>query len=174
MKLKPKTLWTSGGHISWIGRKKIAFIPVFRPNAHPPDVILADCNSDILRRVLFDPDKRTGADGSLRAFIHAASSRLANFDAVVMPPPVRVCDYGLVETILRLPEHLYNNSKNPAARQLPCRHEPSDLLFERAAAHCRVPVHVRERPATSRLRCVRPILKCQPSFRFIRRALWKT
>jgi hypothetical protein len=52
----------------WIGRKEIAFIPVFRPNAIPPDVIPANWNSDILRRVLFDPDTRTGADRSLRAY----------------------------------------------------------------------------------------------------------
>ena len=71
--------------MTWIGRKKIAFIPVFRPNAHPPDVIAADWNSDILRRVFFDPDTRTGADRSLRAYIHAASSGLADLDAVVMP-----------------------------------------------------------------------------------------
>jgi hypothetical protein len=71
--------------MAWIGRKKIAFIPVFRPNAHPPDVIPADWNSDILRRVLFDPDTKTGTDRSLRAYIHAASSGRADLDAVVMP-----------------------------------------------------------------------------------------
>jgi hypothetical protein len=71
--------------MAWIGRKKIAFIPVFRPNAIPPDVIPADWNSDILRRVLFDPDTRTGADRSLRAYVHAASSRRADFEAIVMP-----------------------------------------------------------------------------------------
>jgi hypothetical protein len=72
----------------WIGRKKIAFIPVFRPNVpppDPPDVIPADWNSDILRRVLFDSDTKTGADRSLRAYIHAASSGRADLDAVVMP-----------------------------------------------------------------------------------------
>jgi hypothetical protein len=74
--------------MTWIGRKKIAFIPVFRPHALPPDVIPADWNSDILRRVLFDPDKTTGADRSLRAYIHAASSGRADLDAVVMPMEV--------------------------------------------------------------------------------------
>jgi hypothetical protein len=71
---------------TWIGRKKIAFIPVFRPNVpppDPPDVIPADWNSDILRRVLFDPDTKTGADRSLRAYIRAASSGRADLDAVV-------------------------------------------------------------------------------------------
>ena len=71
--------------MAWIGRKKIAFIPVFRPNARPPDVIPADWNSDILRRVFYDPDRGIGPDRSLRAYIHAASSGVANFDAVVMP-----------------------------------------------------------------------------------------
>src|SRR6478752_7604147 len=71
--------------MTWIGRKKLAFVPVYRPNAHPPDQIPADWANDILRRVLFDPDPRTGADRSLRAYIHAASSGLADLDAVVTP-----------------------------------------------------------------------------------------
>lgn len=72
--------------MAWIGRKKVAFIPVFRPNAqNPPDVIPADWKSDILRRVLFDPDTKTGSDRSLRAYIHAASSGRGDLDAMVMP-----------------------------------------------------------------------------------------
>ena len=71
--------------MAWIGRKKIAFVPVYRPNARPPDVIPADWNSDILRRVLYDPDKTTGADKSLRTYIHAVSYGRADLDAVVMP-----------------------------------------------------------------------------------------
>jgi hypothetical protein len=75
-------------NMPWIGRKKIAFVPVYRPNVpppDPPDVIPVDWNSDILRRVLSDPDKTSGADRSLRAYIHAASSGRADLDAVVMP-----------------------------------------------------------------------------------------
>src|SRR5262245_1690499 len=71
--------------MTWIGIKKIAFIPLFRTNAIPPDVIPADWNSDILRRILFDPDKQTRLDRSLRAYIHAASSGRADLDVVVMP-----------------------------------------------------------------------------------------
>ena len=71
--------------MAWIGLKKIAFIPVFRPHAAPPDAIPADWTGDILRRVFFDPDTKTGADRSLRAYIHAASSGRADLDAVVMP-----------------------------------------------------------------------------------------
>jgi hypothetical protein len=72
--------------MTWIGRKKIAFVPLHRTNAIPPDdPVPADWTSDILRRVLFDPDQNTGRDRSLRAYIHAASSGRADLDPVVMP-----------------------------------------------------------------------------------------
>src|SRR6266550_3917484 len=71
--------------MSWLGRKKIAFVPVFRPHVLPPDAIPSDWSNDIRRRVLWDPDRRTGADRSLRAYIRAASSGRADLDAVVMP-----------------------------------------------------------------------------------------
>jgi hypothetical protein len=74
-----------GDIMTWIGKKKIAFVPLYRTNAIPPDVIPTDWNSDILRRVLFDPDMKTGRDRSLRAYIHAASSGRADLDAAVMP-----------------------------------------------------------------------------------------
>jgi hypothetical protein len=70
--------------MSWIGRKRLALVPVYRPSAHPPDQIPADWSNDILRRALFDPDPQTKADRSLRAYIHAASSGLADLDAVVL------------------------------------------------------------------------------------------
>jgi hypothetical protein len=72
--------------MTWIGRKKLGFIPVHRPNAHPPDdPVPTDWSDEILRRVLFDPNATTGADLSLRAYIRAASSGLADLDAVVLP-----------------------------------------------------------------------------------------
>jgi PASTA domain-containing protein len=71
--------------MTWIGRKKIAFVPVYRPNAHPPDQIPVDWPNDILRRVLFDPDPTTGMDRSLRTYIQKVSSGLADLDAVVFP-----------------------------------------------------------------------------------------
>jgi PASTA domain len=71
--------------MAWIGRKKVALVPLYRPNAHPPDLIPPDWSNQILRRVLFDPDPATGMDRSLRAYIHAASSGLADLDAVVVP-----------------------------------------------------------------------------------------
>jgi len=74
--------------MAWTGRKKLALVPLYRPNAHPPDQIPADWSHQILRRVLFDPDPTTGADRSLRAYVHAASSGRADLDAVVMPMAV--------------------------------------------------------------------------------------
>ncbi|HKE47847.1 MAG TPA: hypothetical protein VKB52_07260 [Rhodanobacteraceae bacterium] len=69
--------------MAWTGRKKIAFVPLSRTNAHPPDFIPPDWENDILRRVLYDPDPTTGRDRSLRAYIRAASSGVADLDAVV-------------------------------------------------------------------------------------------
>src|SRR5690349_6676601 len=75
--------------MSWIGRKKIAFIPVHRPNAHPPDhPVPADWKNEIFRRLFFDPAPVTGADRSLRAYIQAASSGRADFDAIVLEPQI--------------------------------------------------------------------------------------
>ena len=71
--------------MNWIGRKKLALIPLSRTNAQPPDQVPADWEDQILRRVLFDPIPGTGADRSLRAYIHAASSGRADLDVVVMP-----------------------------------------------------------------------------------------
>ncbi len=72
-------------HMAWVGRKKLALVPLYRPNAHPPDQIPADWPGLIMRRVIFDPDPHTRADRSLRAYIHTASSGLADLDAVVLP-----------------------------------------------------------------------------------------
>ena len=75
---------------TWIGRKKIAFLPVHRSNAHPPDEpVPADWPADILRRILFDPiPAPSGPDRSLRTYIHTASSGRADLDAVVLPMQV--------------------------------------------------------------------------------------
>jgi hypothetical protein len=74
---------------TWIGQKKIAFLPVRRSNAQPPDQpVPADWPGEILRRVLFDPTPPTGADRSLRTYIHTASSGRADLDAVVLPMQV--------------------------------------------------------------------------------------
>lgn len=74
---------------TWIGRKRIAFLPVSRSNAIPPDnPIPADWPAEILRRVLYDPLPPNGADRSLRTYIHSASSGRADLDAFVMPMQV--------------------------------------------------------------------------------------
>ena len=56
----------------WLGRKYIAFIPLHRPNAHPPDdPIPADWPAEILRRVYYDPNAFPNLpDRSLRTYIH--------------------------------------------------------------------------------------------------------
>jgi hypothetical protein len=76
--------------MAWIGRKKIAFIPLHRPNAHPPDdSVPADWPGEILRRVYYDPNAFSGLpDRSLRTYIHRVSSGLADLDATVLPMQV--------------------------------------------------------------------------------------
>lgn len=69
----------------WLGRKRVAFVPVFRPHAAPPDQIPADWENAILRRVLYDPrPEANGADRSLRAWLRAVSSGLADIDPIVV------------------------------------------------------------------------------------------
>lgn len=70
----------------WLGRKRVAFVPLFRSNAAPPDQIPADWENTILRRVVYDPRREAnGADRSLRGWLRAASSGLADIDPVVLP-----------------------------------------------------------------------------------------
>jgi hypothetical protein len=70
--------------MSWIGRKRLALVPVYRPHAHPPDVIPPNWRDQIFARALFDPDPVTKIDRSLRAYIHTVSSGLADLDAMVL------------------------------------------------------------------------------------------
>jgi hypothetical protein len=71
--------------MSWIGRKKIALIPLYRPHAEPPDVIPPAWANLIMQRMFYDPEPPTGMDRSLRAYIQKASSGVADLDATVMP-----------------------------------------------------------------------------------------
>ena len=78
--------------MAWLGRKKLAFIPLSRTNIQPPDVIPPDWSGQIMRRLFFDPaiDPTTGApiagiDRSVRAYFHTVSSGLADLDVVVLP-----------------------------------------------------------------------------------------
>ena len=72
--------------MAWLGRKKLAFIPLSRTNSQPPDIIPTDWAEQITQRVFFDKDRCTGADRSLRAYIHTVSSGLADLDVSVQPP----------------------------------------------------------------------------------------
>ena len=72
--------------MSWLGRKKIAFVPVHRPNAHPPDdPVPTDWPNEIRRRVFYDPDPVSKQDMSLRTYIQKVSSGRADLDGSVMP-----------------------------------------------------------------------------------------
>jgi hypothetical protein len=77
---------SSEGGMAWLGRKKLAFIPLSRTNSQPPDVIPTDWAEQIMRRVFFDKDPSSGIDRSLRAYIHTVSSGLADLDLVVQEP----------------------------------------------------------------------------------------
>jgi hypothetical protein len=80
----------------WLGRKRVAFVPLFRPHAAPPDLVPADWESLILRRVLYDPrPEANGADRSLRAWLRAVSSGLADIDPLVLP--MQTLDKQVVE-----------------------------------------------------------------------------
>ena len=70
----------------WLGTKRVAFVPVFRSVAAPPDQMPSGWENSILRRVTYDPrPEANGADRSLRAWVRAASSGLADIDPIVLP-----------------------------------------------------------------------------------------
>ncbi len=80
----------------WLGRKRVAFVPLYRSNAAPPDLIPPDWETVILRRVIYDPRREAnGADRSLRAWLRAASSGLADIDPFVLP--MQTIDKQVVE-----------------------------------------------------------------------------
>jgi hypothetical protein len=80
----------------WLGTKRVAFVPLFRTVAAPPDQIPANWEQTILARVLYNPrPEANGADRSLRAWVRAASSGRADIDPVVLP--MRSIDRQVVE-----------------------------------------------------------------------------
>lgn len=96
--------------MAWNGLKRIAFVPVHRSNAHPPDQpVPADWAADILARVLYDPNAALGTDRSLRTYIHTTSSGRADLDAVVMP--MRTIDQQDV------PPDQFENEMGPQLRE---------------------------------------------------------
>jgi hypothetical protein len=83
--------------MAWIGRKRLAFIPLSRTGIQPPDVIPPDWPGQIMQRLFFDPvvtsNPRPGthrpvsvSDRSVRAYFHTVSSGLADLDVVVLHP----------------------------------------------------------------------------------------
>ena len=79
--------------MAWLGRKKLAFIPLSRTNIQPPDIIPPDWPDQIMQRIFFDPatdpatgDWILGTDRSVRAYFHTVSYGLADLDVVVLPP----------------------------------------------------------------------------------------
>jgi hypothetical protein len=60
-------------------------VPLFRSNAAPPDQIPPNWEDAILRRVVNDPrPQANGADRSLRAWLRAVSSGLADIEPSVL------------------------------------------------------------------------------------------
>jgi hypothetical protein len=79
--------------MAWLGRKRLAFIPLSRTNIQPPDVIPTDWADQIMQRVFYDPAKDPvtgepipGPDRSVRTYFHTVSSGLADLDIVVRSP----------------------------------------------------------------------------------------
>ncbi|MBV8684055.1 MAG: PASTA domain-containing protein [Caulobacteraceae bacterium] len=70
--------------MAWLGRKKLAFIPLSRTGITPPDQIPPDWPGQIMQRLFYDP-ATPGADLSVRTYFHTVSSGLADLDAVVLP-----------------------------------------------------------------------------------------
>ncbi len=80
----------------WLGTKRVAFVPLYRTVAAPPDQIPPDWEQAILARVLYNPrPEANGADRSLRAWLRAASSGRADIDPVVVP--MQTIDRQVVE-----------------------------------------------------------------------------
>jgi len=79
--------------MAWLGRRKLAFIPLSRTNIQPPDVIPPDWRGQIMQRLFFDPPinpitnrRILGVDRSVRTYFHTVSSGQADLDVVVLQP----------------------------------------------------------------------------------------
>lgn len=63
----------------WLGKKKLALVPLYRPNFRfPPDQIPDDWPGLIMQRLFYEPDQ-SGVDRSLRAYIHTTIIRACGF-----------------------------------------------------------------------------------------------
>jgi len=72
----------SAAMVPWRGSRKIAFLPVARPQI---DYVPPDWPAQIERRIYYDPSGPSGADVSLRTYIHTTSSGRADLEGVVLP-----------------------------------------------------------------------------------------
>jgi hypothetical protein len=78
--------------MAWLGRQRLAFVPLSRTNIQPPDVIPPNWPGLIMQRLFFNPatdssgEPIPGTDRSVRAYFHTVSSGLADLDVVVLPP----------------------------------------------------------------------------------------
>lgn len=68
----------------WTGVRRVAFIPV--SNGEVDTTLPPGFQEQVYRRAFIDPDPATGADRSLRAYIHAVSSGNAALSGQVFPP----------------------------------------------------------------------------------------
>ena len=78
--------------MAWLGRKKLAFIPLSRTNIQPPDIIPPDWNNQIMSTGVFRPAHRPEnrqpdtRHRSIRPRLFpSVSSGLADLDIVVLP-----------------------------------------------------------------------------------------
>jgi hypothetical protein len=78
--------------MTWLGLKKLAFVPLSRTDAQPPDHVPPDWVDQIKQRVFFDPARDPsgqpipGTDRSVRAYIQTVSSGSADLDVAVLLP----------------------------------------------------------------------------------------
>lgn len=70
----------------WQGVRRVAFIPV--SNSQVDGTVPSDFVERVYRRAFVDPDPVSGADGSLKAYIHQVSSGRASLTGHVFPPVV--------------------------------------------------------------------------------------
>jgi hypothetical protein len=68
----------------WIGVQKLAVVPTFN-RQFDTTPLPSDWDSQIMRRVLYDPDPSTGVDRSLRSYISAISYGRAILEAKLFP-----------------------------------------------------------------------------------------
>jgi hypothetical protein len=71
----------------WLGVRRVAFVPLYRTQTgpDPPDQIPPEWENLILTRVVYNPrTEANGADRSLRAWLRAASSGLADIEPNVL------------------------------------------------------------------------------------------